>query len=255
MFKEILSRTDLTPSQTDILDFLYQTKEAKASEIAKSIRKSRTIVYKDLEELEKLELIEKKEKPNQVALFSAGHPSLLKNLLDQKEAQLEKDKELLDSYLPNMLSSFNLAHNRPGIRFFEGVEGMKKIYEEILDEGKDFRLIRTAYEPTYNDKIAPIVKEFIAKRVKKNIKVTAIVPSDFDDPEKDARWLMKRFNVEKEAYTAPVEIDIFGDKAAILSFGDELVGMIIESKQIAQSLKQLFSLATAGSKQNNLQNK
>ncbi|MCX6767033.1 MAG: hypothetical protein NT170_04670 [Candidatus Moranbacteria bacterium] len=253
MFKEILSRTNLTLSQAEILDFLYQTKVAKASAIAKSIRKSRAIVYKDLEELEKLGLVEKKEKPNQVALFSAGHPSLLKKLLDQKEAQLKKDKELLDSYLPDILSSFNLAHNRPGIRFFEGVEGMKKIYEEILDDGKDFHLIRTAYEPTYNDKIAPIVEEFIAKRVKKNIKTTAIVPSDVDDPEKDARWLMKRFNVEKNMYTAPVEIDIFGDKLAILSFGDELVGMIIESKQVAQSLKQIFALAASGSRQTSVQ--
>lgn len=252
MFKEILSRTDLTPSQAEILDFLYQNKEAKASGIAKNIRKSRTIVYKDLEELEKLGLIEKKEKPNQVALFSAGHPSLLKKLLDQKEMQLKKDRELLDSYLPDILSNFNLAHNRPGIRFFEGVEGMKNIYEEILAYGKDFHLIRTAYEPVYNDKIAPIVEEFIAKRVKKNIQVTAIVPSDVDDPAKDARWLMKRFNVEKEAYTAPVEIDIFGDKVAILSFGDELVGMITESKQISQSLKQIFALAAAGSKKEEL---
>lgn len=247
MFKEILLRTNLTPSQAEILDFLYQNKEAKASEIAKKIRKSRTIVYKDLKELEKLEFVEKKEKPNQVALFSAGHPFLLKKLLDQKETQLKKDKEALNNYLPDILSSFNLAHNRPGIRFFEGVEGLRKIYEEILDDGKDFHLIRTAYEPTYNDKIAPIVEEFIAKRVKKNIKVTAIVPSDVDDPEKDARWLMKRLNVEKEAYTAPVEIDIFGDKVAILSFGEELVGMIIESKQIAQSLKQIFALAATAS--------
>jgi predicted transcriptional regulator len=245
MFEEILSRTDLTPSQADILDFLYQNKEAKASQIANRIRKSRTIVYKDLEELEKLGLVEKKEKSNQVALFSAGHPSLLKKLLDQKEAQLKKDKELLNSYLPEILSSFNLARNLPGIRFFEGVGGLEKIYEEILDENKAFYLIRTAYEPTYNDKIAPIVEGFIEKRIKKNIQVTAIIPSDVNDPKKDARWLMKRFNVAKKAYTAPVEIDIFGDKTAILSFGDELVGMIIESKQIALSLKQIFSLATS----------
>ncbi len=50
----------------------------------------------------------------------------------------------------------------------------------------------------------------------------------------------------KDKYDAPVEIDIFGNKVAILSFGDELIGMIIESKQIASSLRQLFILATLG---------
>ena len=155
---------------------------------------------------------------------------------------------MLNNYLPDILSSFNLINNRPGIKFFEGVNGMEEIYNEILKEGKDFHLIRTAYEPTYNNKIAPIVEEFIKRRTEKNIKVIAIIPSDVNDPKKDARWLMQRFNVDKRKYTAPVEIDIFGDKVAILSFGEELVGIIIESKQIAQCLKQVFDLATFASK-------
>lgn len=248
MFKEALMRADLTPSQAEILDYLYQNKEAKASEIAIRIKRSRAIIYKEAEELTDLGIIEKIEKPGQVALFKAGHPSLLQRLMDGKENQLKKDKDLLNSYLPDMVSRYNLANNRPGIRFFEGADGMKKIYDEILDEGNDFYLIRTAYEPTYDNQIAPIVDEFIKERIKRNMKVTAIIPSDIEDEAKDAKWILERFNVNKDAYTAPVEIDIFGDKVAILSFGEELVGLIVESKQIAQSLRQVFMLATFASK-------
>jgi len=247
MFKEVLLQADLTPSQAEILDYLYQNKEARASQIAKKIKRSRAIVYKEAEELESLGLVEKRERPNQVAVFSAGHPSLLKKLIAKKEAQIKKDKEMLNNYLPDILSSFNLINSRPGIKFYEGVSGLKEIYEEILNDGQDFHLIRTAYEPTYNNKIAPIVEDFIRERVEKKIKVTAIIPSDVHDPAKDARWLMQRFNVDKNRYTAPVEIDIFGDKIAILSFGEELVGVVMESKQIAQSLKQIFDLATFAS--------
>ena len=49
MFKKALLQTDLTPTQAEILDFLYQNKEAKASVIAKKIQRSRAIVYKELE--------------------------------------------------------------------------------------------------------------------------------------------------------------------------------------------------------------
>lgn len=233
-------------SQAEILDYLYQNMEARASVIAKKIRRSRTIVYKEIEGLAALGLVEKKLKPNQAAVFSAGHPFLLKKLLERKETRLKKEKELFNNYLPDIVSSFNLMHNRPGIKFYEGVEGLKDIYEEILNEGKDFYLVRTSYEPIYNNKIAPIVEKFIAHRVERNIKVTSIIPSDIEDPGKDVKWLMKRFNVKKDMYTAPVEIDIFGDKVAILSFGEELIGTIIESRQIALSLKQLFVLATLG---------
>ena len=247
MFKKVLLQADLTPSQAEILEYLYQNKEAKASQIAKKIKRSRAIVYKEAEELTSFGLVEKKERPNQVTVFSAGHPSLLKKLLDNREAQLRKDKKLLNNYLPDMVASYNLINNRPGIRFYEGISGLREIYEEILSEGKNFHLIRTAYEPVYNDRIAPIVEGFIRERIEKGMKVAAIIPSDVVDPQKDAGWLMERFNISKEAYTAPVEIDIFGDKIAILSFGEELIGVIIESKQIAQSLKQIFTLATFAS--------
>ena len=240
---------DLTPSQAEILEYLYQNREAKASEIARQIKRSRAIVYKEIEEMVKLGIAEKKQGPGSVSLFTAGHPSLLKKLLDNRESQLKKDRELLNNYLPDIISSYNLINNRPGIKMYEGVEGLKQIYDEIINEGKDFFLIRSAYEPVYKEKILPIVDEFIKKRVKKNIAVTAITPTDvLANPAQDASWLMKRFMVNKNMYDAPVEIDIFGSKVAILSFGDELIGTIIESKQIAQSLVQLFNLAALGAK-------
>lgn len=248
LFKEALSRAGLTTTQGEILGYLYQNKEAKASEVAQKIKRSRTIVYQEMEKMEEMGIVLKEEKPNQVAIFAAAHPSVLKKLLESKEAQLRKDRQLLESYLPEVISSYNLNHNRPGIKFYEGAKGLEKIYEEILKEGKDFHLFRTAYESVYNDKIAPIVENFIKRRVKKGIKVTAIVPSDVKDPGKDAGWLMKRFNVDQRMYTAPVEIDIFGSKVAVLSFGEELIGMIFDSKQIAESLRQIFILATFASK-------
>jgi predicted transcriptional regulator len=248
MYKKILQLTDLTPSQAEIMDHLFQHKDAKASDIAKKIKRSRAIVYKEVEELEIMGLLKKKQTANQVTTFSAGHPSLLKKLIKNKEDQLRRDKQLLDSCLPKMISSYNLINNQPGIRFYEGVRGLKEIYDEILDDGKDFYLIRTAYEPTYLDQVAPIVEEFIRQRLRKKIKVTAIIPSDVDDPAKDAGWLLKRFRIDESLYTAPVEIDIFGDKVAILSFGQELVGLIIESKQVALGLKQLFMLASLAAK-------
>ncbi len=249
MIKDMFLQIDLTPSQAEILEYLYQNREAKASEIARQIKRSRAIVYKEIEEMVKLGIAEKKQGPGSVSLFTAGHPSLLKKLLDNRESQLKKDRELLNNYLPDIISSYNLINNRPGIKMYEGVEGLKQIYDEIINEGKDFFLIRSAYEPVYKEKILPIVDEFIKKRVKKNIAVTAITPTDvLANPAQDASWLMKRFMVNKNMYDAPVEIDIFGSKVAILSFGDELIGTIIESKQIAQSLVQLFNLAALGAK-------
>jgi HTH-type transcriptional regulator, sugar sensing transcriptional regulator len=243
MFKKVLLQADLTPSQAEILEFLYQHKEAKASEIAKSIKRSRAIVYKEAEELAKLGIIEIKERPGKVTVYTAGHPSTLEKLIENKENQIKKDRELLTNYLPDMISSYNLINNKPGIRYYEGVDGLKKIYNEILEDGKDFFMVRSAYEPVYKTEMMPIIKDFISKRVEKNINVKAITPIDqISDTTKDKDWLMERIPVPKEMYNAPVEIDVFGNKIAFLSFGHELIGIVIESDQIAQSLKQLLLL-------------
>lgn len=247
MFKKVLLQTRLTSSQAEILDYLYQNKNGKASQIAKKNKKSRTITYKSLQELIELKLIKKIDRPNRATIFIAEHPSKLQSLIKKRENELENDRRALNNFLPELISSYNLNNNQPGIRFYEGISGLKQIYKEILKDKKELYLIRTAYEPVYNNKIAPIVEEFIESRIKQKIKVTAIIPSDVDDQEKDTRWLLKRFNIDKKMYTAPVEIDIFGDKVAILSFGKELIGIIVESKQIAQSLKQVFTLATFAS--------
>ena len=96
MFKKVLLQADLTSSQAEILDYLYQNKEAKASKIAKKIKRSRAIVYKEGEELANLGIIEIIDKPNQVSIYQAKHPSELRKLLDLRENKLKKDKELLN---------------------------------------------------------------------------------------------------------------------------------------------------------------
>jgi DNA-binding MarR family transcriptional regulator len=254
MLKEILLNANLTPSQAEILEYLYQNKEDKASIIAKQIKRSRAIVYKEIEELTKLKIIEKREHPVQAATFVATHPSSLEKLFDNREQKFKREKENFFAGLPNIVSSYNLNHNRPGIKFYEGIDGLKKIYDEVLEAGLDFHMIRSANEPIYQKEIFPVINEFIKKRVKKNMKVTAIIPKDFDNnmEEKTNEWLLNIFWVDKKIYNSPVEIIIFGNKIAILSFSEELIGIVIESKQIAISLVQIFSLASLGCKKINL---
>jgi hypothetical protein len=159
-------------------------------------------------------------------------------------------RKIIDTALPALISDYNLVSGKPGIRFFEGQGGLEKIYEDILETGENFYLVRSAYEPAYKGKIVPIIDEFIKKRVKKGISVTALTPRDRlaqkTTPEQDAKILYKRTWLDTKSYNAPVEIDIYGNKVALLSFGAEFIGVIIESPQIAKALKQLFLLSQKG---------
>jgi hypothetical protein len=152
--------------------------------------------------------------------------------------------------LGEMTNLYNTTFSKPGIQFFEGVEGVSAIYQDILRHNTNFYFVRCPHEPTYANKLQPTVQHFIKKRIAQGIHVTAITPQDAfvadtqnaELAKKDAKNLLTRIPVSLTQYNAPVEIDVYGDRVALISFGIELIGTIIESPQIAQAFRQLFLL-------------
>lgn len=60
--------------------------------------------------------------------------------------------------------------------------------------------------------------------------------------ESDYKSGNTRVWLKENDYTASVEWSKFGDKLAIISFGEEAIGMIIESRQIAESFQQIADI-------------
>lgn len=246
MYDKFLEQALLTKDQATVYSALLKNGPLPAGRLAKKTPLKRSLVYKILEQLGELGLVEKKDSTGQITVFAAEHPAKLKDLAEKQESGAKEAQAVLDTIMASMVSDFNLVHGKPGIRFFEGVDGLKKIYDDILETGNDFYLVRSIFEPVYTKEIVPIIEKFIQKRVAKKMTVTALTPTDTlgaRTPASDAKILFKRTWIDKKDYDVPVEIDIYGNKIAFLSFGKELIGVIIESAQIAQSLKKLFLLS------------
>lgn len=230
------------------LDKLLQVKSAKKTDI------KRGLTYKVLDDLVEKGLVEKKEEEGKTTLFSPAHPMKLQDFVDSQHQKAKDAKSILQGALPELVSTFNLSSEKPGIKFYEGVSGLEKIYDDILSTGENTYVFRAVYEPDYHKNLQPIIERFVKKRAQKGIHTEIITPHDefitmdfFDtDSETDKKLLKQRTLVPKEMYNTPVEIDIYGDKVAILSFGKELLGFIIESPQIAASLRMIFALSKLG---------
>ena len=55
-------------------------------------------------------------------------------------------------------------------------------------------------------------------------------------------FLYHRTFLPENHYSAPVEIDVYGNKVAFISYGDTQMATIIDSPPIAESLRQLCQL-------------
>jgi len=250
MFKKVLIQTDLTPSQAEILEYLYQNKEGKASEIAKKIKRSRAIVYKEVEELAKLGIVLKKERPNQVAVFMAGHPSLLNKLIEKREVQLKKDKELLDNYLPDMISSFNLLSNRPGVKYYEDKEGVMNVLNHIAKNFKpDTEIISfvKVLPSEFEKELSGAFVGFIKKRNEMNVK-TRVIAIDTPEGKKLKEDDGKSLRETRLAQIKNLPLDFPGGE--IFIYGEEICAVMMEkntffaftvqNKSISQLLKAFF---------------
>jgi sugar-specific transcriptional regulator TrmB len=245
-YQQELIRIGLTHEQATIYEFLLKNGPSPASRIARHALLKRGLTYKVLEQLIELLLVAKQDARGAVTLFSPLHPGRLQQLVTEKERLITQATTSLSSHLAGLVSLFNLVSGKPGISFFEGLQGIKRIYDDMLDTGKDILLIRSRYDTNVSFDFIPL---FIKKRAAKGISVRAItpdLPEANHNPAIDTANLFHRTWVPADLYTDPVEIDIYGDKVAMIHLSEPITGTIIQHPAIAQAMRSVFNLAERG---------
>lgn len=247
MIQQLLTDIGLNQTQAKLYISLIKYGAQTPPEIAKRTKLTRTNAYKALDTLVAMNLAEKQEKFGKFT-YTAQNPSGLEAMAKQRRNEAIRREAQLQSNLPTLISYFFTHSNQPGIRFFEGVAGLKEIFNDVMRTGQDEYLIRSGQDVQLLDR--SFFLEFRRKQAKAGITTYAITPDIPDairDPALDKLNKFTRTWISAKDYTAPVEWKIYGNKVAIISYGSEVLGMIIESPQIAESMRQIFRLAQAAS--------
>jgi hypothetical protein len=139
---------------------------------------------------------------------------------------------------------------KPEIQIFEGTEEIKKLYADTLNT-KGEVLVYNSITKYREDILRWIVEEYVPKRIRKKIFVRAIVGADKAGqehmPSGKEYYRETRF-VPVDKFPFRIETMIYADKISFFTCekAGPQVGIIIRSKQIAESQKSLFSLAWEG---------
>ena len=174
--------------------------------------------------------------------YVAESPEKLREYMN---VQAEKQKGLaqeVSSLLPELIS-LHKTGNRPSIRFYEGLAGLEHVYNDTLNSTEDIYSTST-YEEMH-DALPKYFSTYYARRVKKGIFVRTFVA---DTPlarfrkANDATEHRETFLVPRGTFPLPTDIEIYGNKVMFASWREKL-GVIIESKEIATTLRSVFKLA------------
>ncbi|MFA5871840.1 MAG: helix-turn-helix domain-containing protein [Parcubacteria group bacterium] len=249
MYQKQLLSIGLTKTQANTFDFLLENGENKASGIARAVKQPRGAIYKALDELLALELVEKVEKQREIARFRPLHPRKLEKVLEKRENTLRQSKGTLEEILPNLTSAFNLTVNRPGVKFYEGEEGFKKVLYDTLTSKTEVYMIINREALADQEKFMEINEEYKRRRVRAGIKKKILrigekLPDETppDDDESYRRITEIKYAGKKsEIFKASVQI--YDNKISYQIIDDDnLVSILVEDKNIYLLLKTVFEL-------------
>lgn len=237
---DIFEKLGLNKNEAQIYQLLLEKGPLGVKPILFNTKLKRGNAYYHLDSLEKKELVET-TKTRGRTIFMAKHPEQLDLLLTKQKAALAAAEEELGKNLPELRSIFQLATTKPGVKFYEGKEGIIKIYEDLLAQGANIDSIEdkgemAAFIPEY-------VKEFVAKRIKKNIFNRVIAPSNNPINLSNSKELRETRGLPVAQFPFRMDIKIAGNGVSLISFQkDNPIGILIENKEIADNFKMLFEL-------------
>ena len=242
-----LSAAGLTPTESKCYIALIERNEWKPSDFAKFVSETRTNCYKILDKLVSLGLAERFDK-NKKLHYRALNPAKLIELSRTEKEKLDRSEKELDITTQELMRSYFRAQVQPGVRYFQGEAELSEIYFDQIKTREPIYIIRPDYNMDIYDFDYMTDIRHMARKAE--IPRFAITPDRPKAPinylESDPYMLLKRTWIAADAYTAPVEWNSYGDKLAIMSFGKEATGLIIESPQIAEAFRQLYALLDNG---------
>lgn len=243
MEEKILMDCGLSAEQVKVYLFLLKNGQAPAKHIATATSVGRTLTYKVLEQLIALDLVEKKDNLTKVTFFFPAHPQRLKDLAAKKLQTTEQATANLNSIFGALTSEFNMLLGKPNVQFFEGVDGLKKIHDDILETEQEIRIISSPIEE--RSEVIHLIREQIEKQAAKNIQTKAIT-TDQDDRifafpvRDDEKYLVTRKIVPPEHLPVPAQIIVYGDKVTITNFKESIISVLVDSKYVADTFRVMF---------------
>lgn len=199
----------------------------------------RPYCYDILEDLKKRGFVNYIEKNGRRHYFAEDPKKIETELIDNLSG--------FQAVLPEIRSIFNTNESKPKIRYYEGKEGVISIYEENT-KAKEILAIGS---PNHLYEYLP---KYFENHAKEAIKSKQIIKELITEDGSSAEYI-KEFNKENQevrllpkGITFSTDLMIFDNKLALISFGSELHGVVIESSSIVDLQKTLFEIIWATAK-------
>lgn len=244
----LLSDFGLNKNQSVIYTTLLQMGSGNIQEIVHKAGVKRTTAYSVLDVLADKKMASIVYKKGH-RIYVAEDPRKLPDMLLIQKQEVENKQKQIKTLLPQLSSLYNPGGPKPSIRYYEGVEGIKKVMDETLETDPKRETIAYSTASDIHKYLgSDWVYGYLERRAKAGIRQRAIIedsPMGRKHKANDAKELRQTRLVPQNKYQFNLQYGVYGNKVMLISFRD-LFGVIIDSKAVAETQRAIFELAWTG---------
>lgn len=250
MLTQALADIGFSSKEVAVYSALIELGPQPVSVIARKSKLNRSTAYVVLESLLRRGVISRFTRSD-IQHFAATNPESLLDYIDRAKKDLERSHQEIKDILPHIKSLANPYTLRPRVRYLEGPEGVKQVMEDTLT-AKETLLCYSALDKWLVGPLANYIRDYGKRRIfEKQLHLRSLVydtkiardylASEYPKKLTKMRWIPRDLAIVDN------EINIYDDKVSIVSLApEEMFGVIIESKAISDTQKQIFELAWKG---------
>jgi len=134
--KTLIEQSGLEENEAKIYQALLEIGPSTVTQITIKAGVTRTFGYPILEKLSVYGLVSRVSGKSKKILYGAEHPRRLVQFIQSRKNQWERRLKEIEQELPDLVSIYKVAE-KPVIKYQEGVEGVKAIYEETLNSTEE----------------------------------------------------------------------------------------------------------------------
>lgn len=236
--KQALKEIGLPENEAKIYLTILELGSALAGEITKKSGINRTNVYDALDRLIEKGLASYIIESNR-KYFEATEPEKIISFLDEQEKQIQNKKELIKKILPEIQTKRILSKQTLEATIYKGKKGLKSIAEDSLNSKEMFVY---GAEAKFEEFFPYYFKHWHDKRKKLKIKAKIIFNEKIRHKRQNKKLPLLEMRFSKTLEETPAMTWIYGDKTAIVVWGEQPVITLIRSKEVAKSYKQFFEI-------------
>lgn len=218
--------------------------------ISRKAKVARATTYLVLDSLMEKGLVTKYTE-GEKSMYIVEPPRQLQLLLEQQERTLKERQQELNQLLPKLQAYLKSTDDRPVVRYYAGVEGIRAMRGEMVMNSRSGDVWHQMAPADHmygvfgndNDQASYVTQRKV-KRIHSKAIISVKSPELKASLEKtsDDKWAERRF-VSPERYKSASSMTVLPTGIVIASFSGKVGGTLIESESAAEMMRELFTMA------------